>query len=352
MISTQQPFLPRLKATAFVATTLALAACGGGSDSDLSLSANQQTYESVALADNAGGAYRLRWNLASSGPQVGGTNFVYSESLVLANTPLTGGPQQARDSDPRNLSKTLALPAEKPVSVLKGGVVRVVPGSGKASITSYTGSDVKVETLASDGTVAYAEVRSDISFTALTGSLVSAPSEFKEWFHAFFANPGILSEGFVYRTGSGYLKYTATNQGDRYEVFDCQGATTDANVTPCATSTTLSGALSAGLLSNSDGATYHLADGSMQMVDGLKVWVAGTPRPQAATLTSTAQYRVYFELNGNVYTGALTKDGATLGGSYYVATPGAPGATGMVFLPYQIRLNQAAHASIADALAI
>jgi hypothetical protein len=88
-------------------------------------------------------------------------------------------------------------------------------------------------------------------------------------------------------------------------------------------------------------------------VGGVPVWVANAPRPIAATLTSTVTYRIYFELNGNVYTGALTRDGAVVGGTYYVANPGAPAVEDrLVFFPYQIRLNKAAHDSLKNALAL
>jgi hypothetical protein len=54
-----------------------------------------------------------------------------------------------------------------------------------------------------------------------------------------------------------------------------------------------------------------------------------------------------------VGTGALIRDGAALGGSYYVSNPG--GATveeRLTFLPYQIRMNKAARDSLAAAMAL
>jgi hypothetical protein len=115
----------------------------------------------------------------------------------------------------------------------------------------------------------------------------------------------------------------------------------------------LTDALTAGLSSSSDGTTYHLSDGSVTTVGGVPVWVAAAARPQSATLSSTVQYRIYFQLNGNVYTGALIKDGAVLGGSYYVSNPGGATVTDrLTFLPFNIRMNKAAHDSIAAAMQI
>ena len=91
----------------------------------------------------------------------------------------------------------------------------------------------------------------------------------------------------------------------------------------------------------------------MSTVGGVQVWVATTPRPVSATLSFTVQYRIYFQRNGNVYTGALTKDGQVLGGSYWVSNPaGATVEERLTFLPFQIRLNKAAHDGIAAALKI
>jgi len=73
----------------------------------------------------------------------------------------------------------------------------------------------------------------------------------------------------------------------------------------------------------------------------------------SGTLSSAAQYRVYFELNGNVYTGALIQDGTLLGGSYYISNPGGATVTErLTFLPFQIRMNKAARDSVAAAMAI
>lgn len=67
----------------------------------------------------------------------------------------------------------------------------------------------------------------------------------------------------------------------------------------------------------------------------------------------TPQYRIYFQLNGDVYTGSIIKDGAVLGGSYYVSNPaGATVADRLTFLPFQIRMNNAARDSVAAALNI
>lgn len=316
-------------------------------------SANQQAFESVALAPSAG-SYLLRWNLNLAGPQASGTNYAYSESSALPQSPLTSGPQINAQSAPANLAGSLTLASAGPTRILKNGVILVVPTLQSSNRISYVGSDVQVDSLAADNTtVAYSQVRSAYSTATLTGALSATQAEFAQWFNSFFANPAVLTAGASYQAGAAYVKYTATSLGDRYTAFDCVGATSDANITPCASGTTLNAALTAGIVSNSDATTYRLADGTLGTVGGVPVWVASAARPVSATLSSTPQYRIYFQLNGNVYTGSLIRDGAVVGGSYYVSNPaGATVEERLTFLPYQIRMNKAARDSIAAAMAI
>ena len=316
-------------------------------------SANQQTFESLSLAP-ASGSYVLRWNLNLVGAQVNATNYVYSESSIQTQSALTAGPQTAAQSAPVNLATGLAQVNSAPTRVLKNGAILVVPGVEGSNRVTYVGSDVKVDALATDNsTVAYTQLRTGYTSAALTGALSATPADFAQWHNSIFANPTILTAGATYAAGSGYIKYTATNVGDRYNAFDCVAATTDANITPCAIATTLTAALTAGIVSPSDAVTYQLADGVLGTVGGVPMWVASAARPVAATLSSTVQYRVYFQLNNNVYTGALIKDGAALGGSYYVSNPaGATVADRLTFLPFHIRMNKAARDSLAAAMAI
>jgi hypothetical protein len=319
----------------------------------LKLSADQQAFEDLILAP-AGGSHQLHWNLNFSGPQATGTNYASSDFAVIGVSPLTAGPQPSTQTPPVNLASTLALPTGTPTRVLKNGKILVVPVNGQVNVASYTGSKVQIDSLADDGaTVALSQIRSGYSTVALSGAVVAAPADLAHWHNSFWSNAAILNPASAFASGAAYVKYTAVNRGDRFTVFDCVGTTIDANVAPCASSTTLDAALTAGLLSNSDGKTYHQADGTMSTVGGLPMFVATVARPVSSTLSSTVQYRIYFELNGNVYTGSLTKDGEVLGGSYWVSNPGAVSVNDrLTFLPFQIRMNKAARDSIASAMQI
>lgn len=320
----------------------------------LTLSADQQMFEETMLTANDS-SYRIRWNLNYSGAQTAGVNFAYSEHGSLSASPLTAGPQVATQTAPFNMTATLPVINARPVRLLKDGAIILVPGIQETRRFTYVGSSIRVESLATDGTTAgFSYLLSGYTKGTLSGAVAaSTPAEMAQWFNSFWSNTAILTPTAQYEPGAAYTKFTAVNDGDRYDAFDCAAGTVTTNVTPCLSGTTLEAALTSGIFSGTDGRTYHLADGVQTTVGGVPVWVANAQRPISATLSSTVTYRIYFQLNGNVYTGALTRDGAVVGGTYYVANPSAPAVEDrLVFFPYQIRLNKAAHDSLKNALAL
>lgn len=338
--------------------TVAVSNAGGSVTSSaaqltLTLSDNQKAFESLILAPNSG-SYVLHWYLNYSGAETSGTDFAYSDHSTLSASPLTSGPQASTQTAPFNLAATLALVMPGPTRVLKNGAILVAPNTGESSKATYVGSDVQIDSLAADNsTVAYSSIRSNYQTVALTGTMSSTSPDFAHYHNSFFSNPAVLNAAAPWAPGSSYITYTQTNLGDRYTVFDCGSVTLDANVTACVTGTTLTSALTAGITSTSDATTYHLSDGTVTTVGGVQVWVANAARPQSATLSTTVDYRIYFALNGNVYTGTLVKDGTQLGGSYYVSNPAGTTVTSrLTFLPFGLRMNKAAHDSLAAAMSI
>jgi hypothetical protein len=304
----------------------------------LKLSADQQAWESVALASQ-GGIFESLWNLNYTGSQSTASNYLIYDFASMQASPLTHGPQSETQQAPVNMTRTLGIPAASPTRVLKNGTVLLVPGYQNSFNVSYVGSGIQVDNLASDGkTVAYSQMRTNFSVVALSGLLHSAPTEFTNPYNSVFANPGVLDTTTSWSAGSAYVRFTATSLGDRYYAFDCTGSTSGSSPNPCDSGTTLEAAMTAGEQSTSDGTTYHTADGTITTVDGVKVWVATQPRPTASVGTFTVEYRVYFELNGNVYTGAMIKDGTVLGSFRYRTVPSDP-TSATVYLDYQVRLN-------------
>ena len=323
----------------------------------LKLSSSQKAFESVFLAQN-GGRYNIDWNLNLAGPQISGTNYIQSNSAQLMESPLTTGTQTSTITPPVNMANTLAPRASNsPSRVLKNGTIFVAPGSfsgaALAGKYAYAGSDVAINTIAADGTtVLFSEVNSNYAFVTLTGLVSSPPASVSQAFQAVFANPVNMYPTATYSAGAGYLTYINKTKGDSYIAFDCNAATSDANISPCFTNTSLNAALTAGIKSVSDGVTHTLADGVISTVGGVPVWVANTARPKSYLLGNLNQYRIYFQLGTSVYTGALTKDGTIVPGSWFVASPFGTTPVVYDFAPSPIRFNKAAIDSIKAALKI
>jgi hypothetical protein len=325
----------------------------GAGQLNLVLSADQQAFENLLVAP-AAGSHELYWNLNLSGPETSGVNYAWTDSATLALSPLTHGPQTTTETAPVNLTTTLALPADAPSRILKNGAIVVMPLQGVGSTASYVGSDVQIDFLAADNTtVLWSQTRTTYTTVALSGVMAGSTDDAAHFYNSLFANPAILKPAATWLPGAAYTKYFSTMKGDRYLAIDCITATTGVNVSPCFSGTTLTAALTTGITSASDATTYHLGDGAITSVGGVSVWVATAARPVAAVLCLTSQYRIYFELNGNVYTGSLLRDGAGFTTSYYVSNPaGATITDRLTFLPFQIRLNKAARDSVLAAMNI
>ncbi|WP_067276069.1 hypothetical protein [Mitsuaria sp. 7] len=308
-------------------------------------SPNQKAFEDLYKGSSS---YKLTWNLSPTPPQVSGTNYLFYDDEGLHVSPLTKGPQILSQSPKSSLGGgSLIGPDPKGRAVLKNGGIHFLG----TEILSYVGGDLRVDTRSRNnpGVIVATEIRSNYEAATLTGGLAATPDDFAHFHYPLFAGTVILDTSRTYVAGAAYIKYTRTNKGDRYNVFDCFASVSADTMLPCG-SGSLGDLLTAGISSGSDGTTYFLADGVLGTVDGRPVWVANKPRPVSATLNSAVQYRIYFELNGNVYTGALVKDGEALVGSSYVSNPnGATPADRITLLPFDIRMNKAALDSIATA---
>lgn len=323
---------------------LTMAGCGGGSSAP-TLSADQQVFESLILAPSPG-SYSLGWSQPGSGAPLATTHFIFSSNGQLTASPLNG-PQINTEGAPANLSKTLSIPSIIPARILQNGVIYLLPGTQQKMQVSYVGSQIQIDYFGQDGsTIVNTQVRSNYSSVPLSGAIGSAPTDMVNALNVLYSNPMLLNRAATFNTGAAYVKYSVTQKGDLYQAYDCNGATTTAAVSPCFTNTTLAAALANGITSASDGVSYNASNGTTTTVGGIPVYVANNARPyvNAGGLnSSTTSYRIYFQLNGNVYTGAVIKDGTALSGNSRVDSTSASGYS---TVNYFLRFNQAAIQSI------
>lgn len=325
-----------------------LTACGGGGNSggasSAALSADQSTFESLILTPNA--SYGPGRNLPLSGAPTQGTHYFYATPISLALSPLGNGVQSPTAGATVNMSNTpLAIPAASVTRYLVNGAI--VTDASVVDRYAYPGTGVKRETIAADGiTLLASELRSGLQSVTLSGLVNAAPADFSHHFNALYTNPALLNGTATWASGARYVAYTATNTADRYRVFDSTTVTTGTSPTPVASGTTIAALMAAGgISSTSDSATYTLSNGTVSTVNGVNTYVANALRPNS----TTERYRTYYDLNGNVYTGDVTKANAVLGGSSYSET-----SAGVTTVNYtsklQLRLNKAAIDSLKAAV--
>lgn len=383
-----------LLATSAVASLgVALVGCGGGGDDNApTLSTSQTNYESFALATN-GGIHNLLWKLPATGLPVSsaGDFIVDISSAGLAASPLTGG-TQANNAAWTSLSVALPVPAlpinlstptsnppfvpttgqteRVPDRVVRNGAVFVVSSAPTTlQQVSYVGSNIRADVFAVDGTtIAYSNTISAVDVVPVNQQAVAAPTDatIASWLDSenLLSNAAaLLKPGAAFAAGSAYVKLTATRNGDTLFTGDCTLAQTTTSTTPvpCQTATTLGGTSQTTESSFADGTAASVkvwtlaTEGTICEIAaqgagtncppfGVRYWVASTPRSTSMNIPATTPaYRVYYELNGNIYTGTLQRDGAQVREN--LGSNAAPDVQ-----PFYIRVNREFVQSLQSAL--
>jgi hypothetical protein len=352
----------------------------------------QAAYESVALAKN-GGVHNVLWSMPATGmptscptPPTRNCSFIVDDSSGgLASSPLTAGSQTEQYAW-TSLSSTLAAPAlpvnvdtpaatgdvpaagptsRLPEMVVKGGQVRLISEAPTVVQVSYVGAVIRIDRLAADGvTVASSETIDSMNVVPVSGTVASLGGEIGAWLnkHRLVSNAALLKAGATLGSGAAWVKSTRTRTGDTLFTADCtldQTSTTAAGLVACRTGTTLSaittinnyydgtaGAAKTYTLST-DGILCEIAAqaaGTACPPFGVRYWVSSTTRAQNANVPSaTDTYRVFYELNGNVYTGNLQRNGTAIRTN--VGSDAVPSIQ-----PFVIRVNKAFVDSLKAAL--
>jgi hypothetical protein len=324
-------------AGAVLVPALCIAGCGGGSSSQApptaALSSDQQIYQQVELG---GGESTLSWSFPiGGGTLVSGTNYIFATTTALSHSPANG--PQTQTLALNSLSSSLVIPnsVQTPTRVLRGGQVLVAPANA-SQLISYSGTGIRRDRYAQDGvTVIASALFFNYTSSPLSGSMTDSPAEllaavpFENWVIL-----NVFTGGMSWQPGSAYIKSSGQRIGDTVYVADCTGSTTTADINSCTSGTTLDNFFPYTFVNTYPVETDFAGDGSISTIQGVTMWVSASPLP--LQVSSTLQYRVFYELNGNVYTGTLEKDG----------TPFNYGEGSGNVVGYQITLNQAALNSV------
>jgi Subtilase family len=348
VLITLPAFVRRFRLFVALAAAVTLAGCGGSSGGGANGSAAAQLatdrhfFEDFELH---GGESSVSLGLPyGGGTLVSGVNYAFSTSSGgLKQSPLTG--PQTQTAVVATLDSGVSIPSLAPTRIIQAGAVWLLPVMAERRV-SYTTQGIQVDGLAADGTtVLTSALYSNFVAQPLAGMMGNSPEELlaeypiSEWirFNNFAANA-------LWTQGSGYIKRSGRRNGDTLFASDCGNSDTvspaeSASTNPCATNTTLDNFFPITLgVGTHPSETDFLSDGAITAQQGVRIWIAGAPLPpESSTIQS---FRVYYELGGNVYMGALEKDGAAF------ATRQADGSA----VNYQTELNAAAVQSIQKGL--
>ena len=301
---------------------------------------NEAIFES---ADLHGGEATLVYSFPfGGGTLVSGSNYIYSDSTgVLPASPING--PQIETPVFTSLDPYLTFAAPGPSRVLQNGQILVLAAAAQRRIT-YVNNAIHVDYLASDGQTALtSSVFYNYSTASLTGLMDNSPEDLQAAVPiSTWINANNFSANAQWQNGSAYIAKQGYRASATIVVSDCNNTTltvytTGTTPTPCATNTTLANFFPVSLLGSSPSYPYETdfaGDGTISTVQGVQVWTANNPLPLGESPVQS--YRVYFELNGNVYVGLLEQSGASYN---YTQADGS-------VVNYLLTLNQAALASI------
>ena len=301
---------------------------------------NEAIFES---ADLHGGEATISYNFPyGGGTLVSGTNYIYANSTGVLPTSPINGPQIETPSF-NSLDANLSVPGIGPTRVLQNGQIMILAAQAPRRVT-YVNNAIHVDYLASDGVTALtSSVFTNYAITSLTGMMDNAPEALQAAVPvSTWINANNFSANAQWQAGAAFIEKQGYRASDTIIVSDCNNvanaaATSGTAPTPCATGTTLDKFFPNSLVGGYPYYPYETdfaTDGTITTVQGLTMWTANAPLP--LNQSTVQAYRVYFEMNGNVYLGLIEKSGAPY--NYYQAD-------GSV-VNYLLTLNQAAVASI------
>ncbi|WP_322014473.1 hypothetical protein [Paraburkholderia sp. J12] len=299
------------------------------------------------LASNGGAHFvagaRLAFSTSSTGAvTVGSGSYLFTEDSSIPQSPASAGPQWMTTTD-SSLAPSLSVPTLDGQRYLLNGAIVFSPASHQVQI-SYNGPNIQATYLAADNqTVVETLQGTSYTIVPLSGTIANSPSElFTASALGILTNTingnSLYNHSATWQSGAAYMKSTRHIVGDTVLVGDCAApATTGTNVTPCSTTTTTLSAFFP-YASSADGRTYNLSDGQIVTLAGVQAWVS-----TAAINSPTTEYRVYFALNGQIYSAVLIRDGTVLQTLYAGST--AP-------QDFYLYLNAAAVQSVKAALTL
>lgn len=287
-----------------------LIACGGGSSGGhpLPMSSLQSRFDAWIQAGSVAG---LSWNLHSPTRFAG--DYLFAWMVSTTDSPQSGAqPVSVLDE---NLTTSLTVPASSTRSVqrlLVNGVIRY-RHAGSSTMVAYVENVIESRFYATDDqTLLYTEVLDEATApTPLTGTLADNTVFNRQFDLAHAPAPSGLSVSTPWGQDAAYLAVKTYFRDPLWMVNDWSLTTYDANVNAYAgAETTIEAFFANHPTWTYGGNSYTLGAGSIQLVDGVRVWRANTALPLASYPTTS--YRTLIELGQKLYAGLYYPAGTRL----------------------------------------
>lgn len=312
----------------------ALIGCGGGSSSapvsitgnipgGLSgLSDDQRVFESTFL-ESKGGAYDISWtngDISTINPIDALKYFTYHH-ISISSAPIAGESVHINAKAYEGLDKELGSIDQFNAYLQDGKIIYAnTNSSANNNFARYDGARIQFNLLATDNkTIAQSIYLENFRTYPLTGNIANTVIvEENSHLAGLRAFAKLRNPTRAYLPNSQAVAYSSRLAKDTYMILDCR-AFFNAELTPvspCPIKSTLQSALTTGI--GYIGKTYYAADGVISQVGGKSVWISLQPQTNFGPFPKPIQemFTFFFEQDGQIYGGNLTKAGQVLSGSY------------------------------------
>lgn len=301
-----------MRFASLVLSACVLTACGGGGGGGggSQLSAAQAAYESLVLSPGA--VYEVVSSLPSDpqqGKPVTGTHYLYDQSTSLPKSPLTNGAQRISVGERSKISLNLDLPSsvQQKWGLFKGTPYKL---SEQVREIKYLGGNIVESILTTGGDLISSQTSTTVTTTPLDGTLASTDTSATNIPSNLFTNSILLKPGATWLPGSAYMSAIWNLTTDNYLVYADDNNPNALKL--IATGSTIQQLIDAQkLLYGGDfpSVQYGLTNGSIRNANavstGVTTYVANSAFPGGF-------YRTFYELDKNVYVGALQKSGSLI----------------------------------------
>ena len=311
MTNKNTKFLLKIPASLLLIGCVLLMSCSESSNNNnTQLSATQINFEASEKDVPLNAIY---WNLPETDIAPGAGHYFYLDQYSISDSPSLG--EQRVTKTRTNLTSTLSLPATDltPARIVVNGTVYVIDDKSIIKIKYSNGNIIKTYAT-SDNTQNLLSFVTDYwsAPTKLSGVIIGSDFASHNLGFTDLGEPHNFNENYSWLPNSAYVIRKSYLENDALFLKDWSTTrvSTGTNVIPLQ----IAGINTIEAYFNYrsskglgplvfDGMSFNLTDGTIKTVQGLRTWIANTPKP--VTYKPTTEYLTISEMNGMLYEGAF-----------------------------------------------